>query len=230
MEAAPRGERSCLKLLRCARIFEAVGRADEAEAIRASAVKELVNPALIISLMRRLSGPDWAADLRRICRHVEQHLSNSLDLLAYVAWTLDSTGDLSGAQRVYRVAIKAYPQSAEMPARLGQLLLKRGKPKSAVVFLQKALSLDARNPALLKKLTEAYFKGSAYEQAQESARALIALTPDDASAHISLASALRRAGRSQDALVHAVRAAELAPEDPRYSRFVEELTKASVRR
>lgn len=228
--AAAGGERGCLTLLRCAKIYDAAGRADEAEAIRADAVAALVNPALIMSLMRRLSTPEGDADLQRIVAHVETRLADDLDLLAFAVLTLETAGDFAAAQRVCRAAIKAHPRSADMQARMGHLLLKRGKPKRASAFLEKALSLDSRNPALLKRLTEVHLEAGAYEQAQETAQALVALTPDDAGAHLSLASALRRGGRRQDALTHARRAAELAPENPRYSRYVEELTRAGAGR
>ena len=178
----------------------------------------------------RLSTPESDADLQRIVAHVEERLSDNLDLLAFAVLTLETQGDLAGAQRVCRAAIEAHPRNADMQARMGHLLSKRGKPKRAAAFLEKALSLDPRNPALLKKLTDIHLEAGAFERAQETAQALVALTPDDAGAHLSLASALRRGGHRQDALAHAKRAAELAPENPRYSRYVEELTKAGARR
>lgn len=228
--AAAGGERSCLNLLRCAKVFEAAGRPDEAEAIRAGAVAALANPGLVMSLLRRLSSAEWAGDLQRIVAHVETRLSGNLDLLAFTALTLEMQGDLAGARRICRKAIAAHPRNAEMQARMGNLLAKQGKPKKAVAFMQKALEIDPGNAALLRKLMDIHLQAEAFEEAQAAARALVALVPDDASAHLSLASALRRGGRKQDALVHARRAAELAPENPRYGRYVEDLIKAGAGR
>jgi len=230
VQASAAGERGCLNLLRCARIFEAAGRENEADAIRAGAVAALANPALIMSLMRRLSAPEAAADLHRIIAHVEERLSDNLDLLAFAVLTLETLGDFAAAERVCRIAVKRHPRNADMHARLGHLFLRQDKPKRATAFLEKALSLDARNPMLLKKLTDIHLEAGAFEQAQRTAQALVALTPTDAGAHLSLASALRRGGRKREALAHAKRAAEIDPENPRYSRYVDELTKANAKR
>ena len=222
------GERGCLDMLRCARVFEAAGCEEEAETTRASAVAALRNPALIMSLIRRLSAPDAAADLHRIVAHVERQLPGDLDLLAFAAMTLESLGDLAGAERVCRVAVQAQPRNADMLARLGHLLLRQKKTKRALSFLEKALALEADNPAILKKLIATYLEAEAFEQAERCARALIGISPLDPAGHLNLASALRRSGRKREALEHARRAAELEPDNERYSRYVEQLTKANA--
>jgi len=227
--AAAGGERSCFTLLRCAKVFDAAGRGDEAETIRAGAIAAVANPGLVMSLLRRLSAPEAADDMAKLIAHIEERLADNLDVLAFTVMTLETLGDLAGAQRVCRIAVEAHPRSADMQARMGHLLVKRGRHKRAAHFLQRAMALDPENAALLKKLAEVHNEAGQFEEAQAAARALVALTPDDAAAHLSLASALRRGGHRQDALVHARRAAELAPDNPRYGRYVEELSKAERR-
>ncbi|HWA91138.1 MAG TPA: GSCFA domain-containing protein [Rhizomicrobium sp.] len=230
VQAEAAGERGCFTLLRCAKVLDAAGHADEAEAIRARTVAALANPGLIMSLMRRLSAPDSAADFARVIAHVETRLGDNLDLLAFAVMTLEAQGDLKGAQRVCRAAIAAHPQNADMQARMGHILAKRGRKARATTFLQTAVDLDPGNEAALRKLLDLHLEAEDFDAAQAAARALVALAPDDAAAHLNLASALRRGGRREEALAHARRAAELAPENPRYSRYVEEIVKARAKR
>ena len=117
-----------------------------------------------------------------------------------------------------------------MLAHLGHLLLRQKKTKRALSFLEKALALEAGNPAILKKLIATYLEAEAFEQAERCARALIGISPLDPAGHLNLASALRRSGRKREALEHARRAAELEPDNERYSRYVEELTRANAGR
>ena len=224
------GERGCLDLLRCARVFEAAGHADEAETTRANAVAALGNPALIMSLIRRLSTRDTSGDLQRIVAHVEGRMRDNLDLLAFTAMTLEATGDLAGAERICRAGAQAHPRSADMLARLGHLLLRQKRTKRALSMLERALALEPNNPPLLKKLTGIYLEAEAFEQAERCARALVGVSPLDPAGHLNLASALRRSGRKREALEHARRAAELEPHNERYSRYVEELTRANAGR
>jgi tetratricopeptide (TPR) repeat protein len=222
-KAETAGERGCLDLLRGARILEDVGRADEAETIRESAVAKLGNPALIMSLIHKLSGSD---DARRIIAHVEAKLSANIDLLAFAGQAMELIGDTTEAERIYRAGARAHPRNAEMLMRFGRLLLRDKKPKRAAVTLEKALALDADNIDLLKMLVAAHREMEQREREEEYARRVVALVPNDGAAQLDLASVMRRSGRREEALEHAKRAASLEPGNERYARYVAELSKA----
>ena len=222
-KAGTAGERGCLDLLRCARVFESLGRTEDAEAIREHAIAKLGNTGLIMSLIRRLSDSE---DARRIIAHVEAKLSGDLDLMAYCGQALELGGDAAEAQRIYRAAVRAHPRNPEMLVRLGRLLLRDKKPRRAAAMLEKALALDAKNIDVLKLLVAVHRELEAREREEEYARRIISLVPGDAAAHLDLASAIRRGGRREEALEHARRAAALEPGNERYARYVEELSKA----
>ncbi|HEX4860554.1 MAG TPA: GSCFA domain-containing protein [Rhizomicrobium sp.] len=222
-KAETAGERGCSDLLRCARIFESVGRMQEAEAIRKEAVAKLGNTGLIMSLIRRLSGSE---DGRRIIAHVEAKLSGDLDLMAYTGQALELDGDAAGAQRIYRAAVRAHPRNPEMLTRLGRLLQRDKKHKRAAVMLERALALDAKNVDILKLLVACHRELEEREREEDYAGRVVALAPNDAAAHLDLASAMRRGGRREEALEHARRAAALDPGNERYARYVEDLSKA----
>jgi hypothetical protein len=222
-KAETAGERGCLDLLRSARILEDLGRAEEADAIRESAIAKLGNPALIMSLIHKLSG---SADARRIIAHVEAKLSANIDLLAFAGQAMELIGDTAQAERIYRAGARAHPRSAEMLMRFGRLLLRDKKPKRAAVMLEKALALDADNIDLLKMLVAAHRELEQREREEEYARRVVALVPGDGAAQLDLASVMRRSGRREEALEHAKRAAALEPGNERYARYVAELSKA----
>ena len=75
----------------------------------------------------------------------------------------------------------------------------------------------------------AHLEAKQFDDAAAVARMLVELFPDDADAELNLASALRRGGSKQQALVHARRAAELDPNNPRYQRYVQDLERANAR-
>jgi tetratricopeptide (TPR) repeat protein len=217
------GERGCLDLLRAARIIEAVGRKDEADAIRESAVAKLGNPGLIMSLIRKLAGSD---DGNRIIAHVEEKLCGNPDLMAFAGLALEIADDAEGAERIYRKAARLHPDNGDILTRLGRLLLRAKKPKRAGAMFEKALALDEKNLDLLKLLTAVHRELEQREREEDYARRAVALAPGDAAVHLDLASAVRRGGRREEALEHARRAAALDPGNERYARYVDELSKA----
>ncbi len=117
-----------------------------------------------------------------------------------------------------------------MLARLGHLLLRRNRTKRALSMLERALALEANKSRAAQELTGIYLEAESFEQAERCARALIGVSPLDPVGHLNLASVLRRSGRKREALEHARRAAELEPHNERYSRYVEELTRANAGR
>lgn len=223
------GERGCLNLLRSAEIIEAVGHAIEADAVRARAVATLGNPGLIMSLIRRLATSPDERDLHRVIAHVEEHLSDNLDLLFFTIQAFELKGDFVQAERACRKGCKVHPDNIDLQLRLADLLLKNGKLVQASRRLNKVQQQTPASAAILKKLMAAHLEAKQFDDAAAVARTLVELSPDDADAELNLASALRRGGSKQQALVHARRAAELDPNNPRYQRYVQDLERANAR-
>ncbi len=218
------GERGCLDLLRCARIFEAAGDKQSAEDIRTVAVGALGNPGLIMSLLRRLPAAGEMEDTRRIVAHIQSRLSNNLDLLSFAILTLETSGDYTSAARTCRAAIRTHPTNAGLLARMATLQQRQGKGKRALGFLERARTLDPNNTSTLKKLIEVYLENGDFEKAERSARDLIALAPEDPHGYLQLASTCRRTRRKAEAIENARRAAELDPSSERYKNYLRELT------
>jgi tetratricopeptide (TPR) repeat protein len=228
--ASAAGERGCFDLLRCARIFEAAGDKKAAEDVRAAAVSALGNPGLIMSLLRRLPAAGEMDDTQKIITHIETRLSSNLDLLSFAILTLETNGDYVSATRTCRAAIRAHPNNANLLARMATLQQRQGKGKRALEFLERAHALDTKNAGYLKKLIEAYLEGRNLDRAEQSARALIALAPEDSYGYLQLASTYRRMGRKAEALENAQRAANLDPSSERYQNYVRELMGATAKR
>jgi tetratricopeptide (TPR) repeat protein len=216
-------------MLRIAHLFDAAGTSAEAESIRAEAIDSLANPALTMSVIRRLSADSDEQNLRRAINHVQERLIDNLDLLFFAIMTLELKRDFASAERICRAGSKAHPANGELQMRLADLLLKNGKIVQAVRRLTNLLRMDEGNISALKKLVAAHAEQGNFVNAAETARELVRRCPTDADAELSLASALRRSGSRQEALVHARRAAMLDPKNLRYKRYVEELERASAR-
>jgi len=169
-------------------------------------------------------------DTKKIVAHIENRLSNNLDLLSFAILTLETSGDYASAALTCRAAIRAHPNNAALLARMATLQQRLGKGKRAIEFLERAHALDLSNAGYLKKLIEIYLEGRDLDRAEQSARALIALAPEDPHGYLQLASTCRRMGRKAEALENAKRAAELDPFSERYKNYVRELTDVVAKR
>ena len=203
--------------------MEELGRAEVADATRSTAwIAKLGNPALIMSLIHKLSG---SADAPHRT-HVEAKLSANIDLLAFAGQAMELIGDTAEAERIYRAGARAHPRSAEMLMRFGRLLLRAKKPSARPRCSKRRWRWTRTMSIFSKMLVAAHRELEQREREEESARRVVALVPIDGAEQLDLATEVRRSGRREEALEHAKRAAALEPGNERYARYVAELSKA----
>jgi len=223
------GEEACSVVLACAKIFDALGRADEADRTRALAVERLKKPTLVKALVRKSVTAGELATARLIIDHIEHYLADDLDLLNFAAQTSYAIEDFDSAERICRRALDAEPRNPEMLARLGYILCRREEDAEGVSVLTRALAIAPTNMRILEHLVPAYLKLKQFEDVEHYARVLIDLSPSHAAAYSWLASALKRTGRKSEALEAARRAVELDRGNERYSRYADELARDIAR-
>ena len=97
-------------------------------------------------------------------------------------------GRLGEAERAFEAAAERDADSATPPSMLGAIALERGETARAIELLERARSLDARNPQTLYNLSGAYALSGRYADAREAAEAVLALQPDHARARALLSS------------------------------------------
>lgn len=165
----------------------------------------------------------WIEDLsRRGSGAAAQHLRGDQAAIA---------GRLPTAIEAYRQAVAANPESLFYRRSLGLALFQIGDLGGAVRELERALELgedlsaaqrDYWTAEILYNLAGmAVYQGDG-RRAIELHRAVIALDPEHAGAHLYLGDLLLRSGQRDEALVHLRRAAELAPDDPRAVQLLEQ--------
>lgn len=217
------GEEACPVVLGCAKIFDALGRADEAATTRALAVERLKKPTLVKALVRKSVTAGELATARLIIEHIEHYLADDLDLLNFAAQTSYAIEDFDSAERICRGALEAEPRNPHMLSRLGYILCRRERDEEAIQVLTGALALAPANTRILESLVPAYLRQKRLDEVEQYSRVLISLSPSHAAAYSWLASALKRTGRKSEALDAARRARELDPGNERYSRYADEL-------
>jgi tetratricopeptide (TPR) repeat protein len=224
------GEEACVIVLGCAKIFDALGKTDEAAETRALAVERLKKPALVKALVRKSVTAGELATARLIMDHIEHYLAGDLDLLNFAAQTSYAIEDFDSAERICRAALEVEPGNPEMLARLGYILCRRERDEEAIGVLQRALAIAPTNTRILESLVPACLRQKRLDDVEQHARMLISLSPSHAAGYSWLASALKRSGRRSEALDAARRAVELDPGNERYSRYADELAGDIARR
>jgi hypothetical protein len=99
--------------------------------------------------------------------------------------------------------------------RFGSDLLKARKPESARSALEKAYTIDPRDPKVRNLLGLAYFKLGLLEAAKAIYDGLVSDYPDEAPLHVNLGLVLLRQGRLQEAETSLERALRLQPNHSR---------------
>jgi protein O-GlcNAc transferase len=122
-------------------------------------------------------------------------------------------GDLKGAGEHLRAAVKLDPSLVSARGALGELLYREGRHREGAAELEAALGLDPGNWPLALRLgtTLAALGPERQAQAMDCFRRVIALSPDNAVAHLQLGLAFWRRGDAAPAIALAERAARLDP-------------------
>jgi tetratricopeptide (TPR) repeat protein len=130
--------------------------------------------------------------------------------LCRVAGVLDAKGALAEAIGYYREAVRLDPTYPRAQHDLGSALASFGELGTAIVHLSQALRLRPESQQARDSLAlalQAYDGGPSSSPYPQALREV----PDLAAAHVLLADALRRAGRSQEAARHYQQALRIAP-------------------
>jgi tetratricopeptide (TPR) repeat protein len=124
------------------------------------------------------------------------------------------SGDLDGAEAMYRQILQMWPSCADAWNLLGALARQRGRPNEGLEMVRRAIALRGDVPAYFNNLGLAARDCGAPEEAIEACERAIALRPDYPQAHGNLANALMDVGRIPQAIAACQRVAALRPDWP----------------
>lgn len=125
---------------------------------------------------------------------------------------LEKSGDWSGAAGELEEVIVLDPAQIQAYGDLATLYLQAGKLDEAGATLQRGLEQGLRSARHYHTLGARYYDKKAYDAAIEAFRQAIEIDPTLADAERSLAGALDRADRPEEALAHFQRYLELKPD------------------
>ncbi|MGH9467185.1 MAG: sulfotransferase [Terriglobales bacterium] len=132
------------------------------------------------------------------------------------AVSLQTQGNFTGAEKIYRAILKQYPKHFQTLSNLGTVLLFAERMEEAIPVLRKALNQNPNSAVVHTLLARALHLLDRHEESLERARRAIALNPELSDAHATLAQAMADLGRYDEARSALARAIELAPNGPRF--------------
>lgn len=109
-----------------------------------------------------------------------------------------------------RAALFLAPRSPQLNQNMGHVLLRTGRPKLAVFFLEQAAAYRPDNIGLQLELAEAFMTGGQHEEAIKEYTHILALDPNSAIAHYNLALLLTGTNDEQ-ARFHYEESVQLSP-------------------
>jgi Flp pilus assembly protein TadD len=121
-------------------------------------------------------------------------------------------GDLTRAERLYRGALEADPNHAEIWYRLGRAQRAGGRLADAIVSYRQSLRLQPDHAERHAALAEALVEQGDVDGAIESFRQALRLRPEDPEAHVGLGGVLAKKGDRARAVASYREALRLAPE------------------
>lgn len=128
-----------------------------------------------------------------------------------VATRKHQTGDLAGAEALYRQLLQADPKHADALHVLGLVLSQTGRPDEALVLIRQAMALRPEQPTYVNNLGEVLRQQGQFGEAEACFRQALALAPQFPEAHFNLGNALKSQGRYEEALAAYQQAVRLRP-------------------
>ncbi len=128
------------------------------------------------------------------------------------AQMLAQTGQFSEADRLFREVVQTAPGLAQAWHLWGQMLMRAGNSGAALLGLQKAVGLDAGNPAYLFSLGQAMLRVGRADEAEKCLRKVLRKAPGNASAHNELGTILKQLGRIDEARAEYLKATKHQPD------------------
>jgi len=121
------------------------------------------------------------------------------------------SGNVDASVQQLQAAVDANPNDPRALSDLGQVLVRTGRARQAVTYLDKAASLKPDSWAYQFNRARAYAQLQEWGQAVEGYRAAARLFPDDYATQYNLAKALQASGDIGGAIAAYEKAIELAP-------------------
>lgn len=122
-----------------------------------------------------------------------------------------TAGNLDAAYQRFRAAVDAHPDDGRSLNDLGQVLVRMGRPKDAVTYLDRAAQLSPDTWSYQFNRARAYAQLQEWGQAVEGYRTAARLFPDDYPTQYNLAKAQQSSGDLQGAIASFEKAIQLAP-------------------
>jgi tetratricopeptide (TPR) repeat protein len=116
------------------------------------------------------------------------------------------------AEAIYRQVLKAQPDNADALHLLGVLARQSGQPAAAIELIQRAISLNGRNPSYHANLGTALEVSERRDDAIAAYRRALDIKADYPEAHFKLGAALEAAGQHGEAAPSFRRAIECKPD------------------
>ncbi|WP_171189683.1 tetratricopeptide repeat protein, partial [Alienimonas chondri] len=184
----------------------------KAEALAETAERRRMALAAAVAVDRTAGTlADRIAELERAVADDSENTALPLQLAAY----REAAGDLAGANAAAALAVDLAPQSTEAWMTLAGLRERSGRLPEAADALRRLADLDpTRRIDALTRLAGIQLRLGRLEQAQRTARAVVAAGPDNPRALALLAKVALRAGDEETGLDAMRRAARAAPNDP----------------
>jgi tetratricopeptide (TPR) repeat protein len=152
-----------------ATVQDRLGNAEQAKAFRTRA----------IDARRGLTPPDpWMDQLWERCLDV--------DYLLILADTAVSAQEGMKASRLYQLAVRAAPGSAQPKLGFARALIKRKQNREALPLLREARALEPDNPEVLWNLASVLTRLGQVDEAQVHGRRAAAIAPGDAEVQLTL--------------------------------------------
>ena len=147
---------------------------------------------------------------RKKINHLSRH--NGEDLLC-TAIEYHNKGDLSNAERFYRLASDHGIKDFILYSNLALIFQATNRVEESIAYYKKAITISPNEPDPFNNLGSLYKQLGDFDQALILIRQSLALKPDNANALINLGSIYRNLGQLDQALSSTLKSLELAPEN-----------------
>ncbi|HEV7164861.1 MAG TPA: tetratricopeptide repeat protein [Gammaproteobacteria bacterium] len=127
-------------------------------------------------------------------KHNPNKISEQIKTLASSALALATRGEIEDAERVYERILAIAPYHASSLSFMAAQVFSRGDTQSSLMYIDKAIQGNPRNPLLLQSRARVYSSTARYADALKDLDGALALQPDLYSARLQKAFALKEMG------------------------------------
>lgn len=156
--------------------------------------------AMHIDAAKRLEGTDPAGAIEE-CKKVLASKPTDFEANMVLARCLQKSNDNAGAEEAYKNALKGDPKSVDAHVKLGTLFLNRKNIDEAKQEFEQAAYYDPKSTAALCGQAQLFEAKGDMNSALDKYRDAVKANPDDIDAHQTLAMALGRADKFDEAKV-----------------------------